>query len=178
MSRTIAVIGATGQQGGAVARACLEADGWHVRGLTRNVNGKSAQALAAEGAEMVEADVDDHGSLIKAFQGAYAVFSVTNFWEHLALGADAAGEKEATQAFNIALAASKIPTLQHYVFSTLPSATELTKGQRPVPHMDHKARVDDRIRNELPELARKTTFVWLGWYAANMAFFPLIRPFV
>lgn len=67
MSRTIAVLGSTGQQGGAVARACLNA-GWKVRGLTRNAKGKGAQALAAEGAEMVSADLDDFDSLMKAFE--------------------------------------------------------------------------------------------------------------
>ena len=67
MSQTIAVLGSTGQQGGAVARACLKA-GWDVRGLTRNAKGKGAQALANEGAEMVSADIDDLNSLIKAFK--------------------------------------------------------------------------------------------------------------
>ena len=66
MSQTIAVLGSTGQQGGAVASACLKA-GWKVRGLTRNANGRGAQALASEGAEMVSADIDDLDSLIKAF---------------------------------------------------------------------------------------------------------------
>ncbi|KAK4959956.1 hypothetical protein LTR10_002845 [Elasticomyces elasticus] len=181
MTKTIAVIGSTGQQGGAVAKAMLKVDGWKVRGITRNVNGRGAQALASEGAEMVAADIDDVESMTKAFEGVQAVFCVTNFWEHLGRGldADVAGEKEASQAFSIALAASKVATLEHYVFSTLPSALDLTRGQRPVPHMDHKARVDDRIRQELPELAAKTTFVWLGWYAANMASdaMGLIRPF-
>lgn len=67
MPRTIAVLGSTGQQGGAVARACLKA-GWKVRGLTRNAKGKGAQALASEGAEMVSADIDDLNSLVKAFE--------------------------------------------------------------------------------------------------------------
>jgi hypothetical protein len=91
------------------------------------------------------------------------VFCVTDFWQHLGAGldADAAGEKEAAQAFNIALAASKVTTLQHFVFSTLPKARDLTSGTRPVPHMDHKAKCDDRIRSDLPELAAKTTFVWM-----------------
>lgn len=108
-----------------------------------------------------------------------AAFCLTNFWEHLFSGAsaDEAGEKEAGQAFNVALAADKTPTLQHYLFSTLPYATSLTNGERPVPHMDYKAGVDERIKKELPDLAAKTTFVWMGWYSANMAFFPLIRPF-
>ena len=67
MTKTIAVLGSTGQQGGAVARACLKA-GWNVRGISRNVKGRGAQALAAEGAEMVSADVDDLNSLINAFE--------------------------------------------------------------------------------------------------------------
>ncbi|KAK5686589.1 hypothetical protein LTS10_002709 [Elasticomyces elasticus] len=181
MTKTIAVIGSTGQQGGAVAKAMLKVDGWNVRGITRNVKGRGAPALASEGAEMVTADIDDVESMTKAFEEVQAVFCVTNFWEHLGHGldADAAGEKEASQAFSIALAASKVPTLEHYVFSTLPSALRFTKGQRSVPHMDHKARVDDHIREELSQLAAKTTFVWLGWYAANMASdaMGLIRPF-
>ncbi|KAK4893604.1 hypothetical protein LTR27_008071 [Elasticomyces elasticus] len=150
---------------------------------------------------MVTADIDNVESMTKAFEGVQAVFCVTNceiyrqagpecrlsltslctVWEHLGSGldADVAGDKEASQAFSIALAASKASTLEHYVFSTLPSALDLTNGKRPVPHMDHKARVDDRIRKELPQLAAKTTFVWLGWYAANMASnaMALIRPF-
>lgn len=88
-----------------------------------------------------------------------------------------AGTREAEQAFNVALAASRTPTLEHYLFSTLPQATQLTNGERGVPHMDHKASVDHRIQSELPELYAKTTFVWLGWYSANMAFFPPMRPF-
>lgn len=67
MAKTIAVLGSTGQQGGAVARACLKA-GWNVRGISRNVKGGGAQALAAEGAEMVSADIDDLDSLVKAFE--------------------------------------------------------------------------------------------------------------
>ncbi|KAK4548232.1 hypothetical protein LTR36_010102 [Oleoguttula mirabilis] len=177
MSRTIAAIGSTGQQGGAVARACLQAGDWKVRGITRNVQSRGAQAMAAEGAEMVTADIDDHDALIKAFKGVHALFCVTDFWQHLGLGADAAGRKEAEQAFNIAHAASKTSTLEHYIFSTLPNATRLSGGQRPVAHMDQKSGVDDRIREELSDLARKTTFMWLGWYSANMAFFPVIRPF-
>ncbi|GAB1735817.1 hypothetical protein NU219Hw_g5158t1 [Hortaea werneckii] len=179
MSRTIAVVGSTGQQGGAVVHALLQASGWKVRGITRNISSQKAKELAAQGVDMVAGDIDDIESLISAFKDVQAIFGVTNFWEHLGQGldADTAGEKEAEQAFNIASAASQIPTLEHYLFSTLPKARELSKGQRPVPHMDHKAGVDDRIRKELPELAAKTTFVWLGWYAANMASFPLVRPF-
>lgn len=71
MTKTIAVIGSTGQQGGAVAKAMLKADGWKVRGITRNTKGRGAQALASEGAEMVVGDIDDVESMAKAFEVGY-----------------------------------------------------------------------------------------------------------
>lgn len=106
------------------------------------------------------------------------MFALTNFWEHIGTkGADGAGKFEAQQAFNCALAASKIPSLQHFIFSTLQEASVISKGKRPVPHMDYKGQVDEKIRKELPGLAQKTTFMWLGWYSGNMANMPLIKPF-
>ncbi|KAI9657660.1 MAG: hypothetical protein M1821_002836 [Bathelium mastoideum] len=176
--KTIAVIGATGAQGGGVARRLKESGEWEVRGITRNVNSKSAQSLKAEGISVVAADLDDHGSLMKAFEGIQAAYAVTNFWEHIGtMGADGAGQYEAKQAINIASAAAHTPTLEHYVFSTLQEASAISKGEAPVPHMDHKAKVDDFIRTELPELAKKTTFLWIAFYGANLAGFPLIKPF-
>jgi hypothetical protein len=76
----------------------------------------------------------------------------------------------------LAEAAAQISTLEHYIWSTVPSAKKLTKGEVVCPHMDYKANVDERIRNELPELAKKTTFLVLGYYPSNMAFFPLFKP--
>ena len=78
-NKTIAVTGATGQQGGAVARKLL-ADGWKVRALTRDLNKPAAQELKALGAEIVPGDLDDRAQLDAAFKGAYGVFSVQNFW--------------------------------------------------------------------------------------------------
>ena len=73
--KVIAVNGATGQQGGAVARKLL-ADGWKVRALTRDVNKPAAQALAQAGAELVAGDMDSRSELDAAFDGIYGVFSV------------------------------------------------------------------------------------------------------
>jgi hypothetical protein len=100
-------------------------------------------------------------------QRVQAVLCLTNFWEHLfsGLSADEAGKKEVGQAYNVAVAASKIATLEHYLFSTLPNATALTDGKRSVPHMDHKAGVDERIRKELPQLAAKRPSCGLGGIA-------------
>ena len=78
-NKVIAVTGATGQQGGAVARKLL-ADGWKVRALTRDVDKPAAQELAALGAEIFAGDMNDRAELDAAFKGAYGVFSVQNFW--------------------------------------------------------------------------------------------------
>ena len=74
---TVAVVGATGRQGGAVARHLL-ADGWRVRALTRRPDSQPAGALVARGAEVVRVELGDPGSLVSAFEGAYGVFSVQN----------------------------------------------------------------------------------------------------
>lgn len=115
--------------------------------------------------------------MLTIIQGVQAVYAVTNFWEMIAIkGAHAGGKHEQQQCFNLAAAASKTPTLEHYVFSTLPGSMKFSGGKHFVPHMEYKAQVDDHIRKNLPELAKKTTFLWIGWYPTNMAFLPLIKP--
>ena len=96
----IAVIGATGAQGGGLAQAILSdpAKRFALRALTRKTEGAAAKALAAQGAEVQAADLDDQGSLARAFADAHGVFAVTNFWEHLS------PERELVQAGNIARA--------------------------------------------------------------------------
>jgi predicted amino acid dehydrogenase len=76
-SKTVAVCGATGRQGGAVARRLIER-GWKVRALTRRPDSKKARVLAEGRAEVVRADMTDRRSLEAAFQGAYGVYSVQN----------------------------------------------------------------------------------------------------
>lgn len=68
MTRKIAVVGSTGQQGGAVVHALLQASGWKVRGITRNISSQKAKELAAQGVDMVAGDIDDIKSLISAFK--------------------------------------------------------------------------------------------------------------
>src|SRR5262249_53338672 len=99
--KIIAVVGATGAQGGGVVRAILSdpAGGFAARAITRDVNSDKAKALAALGAEVVSADVDDEASLARAFQGAYGAFCVTFFWGHFS------PEKELAEAGNMARAA-------------------------------------------------------------------------
>ncbi|KAF2640724.1 NAD(P)-binding protein [Massarina eburnea CBS 473.64] len=177
--KLIAITGGTGAQGGGVANIMLKTPGWKVRIITRNVENEKAKALKERGAEVVSANFDDEASLSKAFEGAHAIFAVTNFWEHLFTGKsrDESGVLEAKQALNLARAASKSSTLEHYIWSTLPNAKKITGGKVPCPHFDYKAEVDDKIRSELPELAKKTTFLFFGYYPSNMAFFPMCKPF-
>jgi hypothetical protein len=78
---------------------------------------------------------------------------------------------------NLAQAAAQTPTLEHYIWSTQPSARRILGGKHEAPHMDYKANVDARIKAELPELARKTTYLYFGYYPQNMAYFPLVKPF-
>jgi uncharacterized protein YbjT (DUF2867 family) len=73
MSKTITVIGATGQQGGAVARVLLATKKWNVRAVTRNPNSEAAKTLAKQGAEIVTADVSDETSLSRAFQVSFTL---------------------------------------------------------------------------------------------------------
>ncbi len=92
--KIIAVVGATGAQGGGLVRAILhdKDGGFAVRALTRKVESDNARALKNMGAEVVRADLDDLDSLKKAFAGCYGAFCVTNFWEHFS------PEKEISQA--------------------------------------------------------------------------------
>ena len=114
-NKVIAVTGATGQQGGAVAKKLL-ADGWKVRALTRDLSKPAAQALAEAGAELVAGDLDSRSELDAAFQGAYGVFSVQNFWLP-----NVGYEGEIRQGKNVADAA-KAAGIQHLVYSSVGSA--------------------------------------------------------
>jgi uncharacterized protein YbjT (DUF2867 family) len=131
--RVIAVIGATGQQGGAVVRALQAAGQSKVRALSRNP-GKHRGL----GAEVVEADLDRPETLKSAFEGAHGVFLVTNFWEP---GADE--RKQATAAISAAKAAG----VEHLIWSTLPNVEAISGGRFNVPHFTGKARID-RIVSE------------------------------
>ncbi|KAL2163550.1 hypothetical protein VTH06DRAFT_5608 [Thermothelomyces fergusii] len=177
--KIIAVTGATGTQGGGVVNIMKKTPGWRVRAVTRNPESTAAKALAADGlVEVVRADFDDEESLVRAFEGAAAVFAVTNWWELLFSGKSQweAGEIEEQQGMNLARAAARTPTLEHYLWSTQPSGKRRFPGQIETPHMDYKAKVDERIRSELPDLARKTTYLYFGHYPRNMAYSPLLRP--
>ena len=111
-------------------------------------------------------------------QGAHAVFGLTNFWEHLfsGLSAEEAGRRETEQGVNIAIAAAKTASLEQYIWSTVVPANKVTGGKISVPHADYKAGIDVRIQDEFPELAKKTTFVYVGFYPTNFIYYPQIKP--
>ncbi len=126
--KVIAVVGATGQQGGAVVRALQAGNQFKVRALTRN------PAKHRElGDEVIEADLNRPETLAAAFAGAYGVFLVTNFQES---GADEV--KQATAAVR----AAKEAGVKHFIWSTLPDVEAISHGKLHVPHFTGKAKVD------------------------------------
>ena len=134
--KLIAVTGATGQQGGAVARKLL-ADGWKVRALTRDVNKPAAQELASLGAEVVSGDMENRAELDAAFQGAHGVFSVQNFWLP-----NVGFEGEIRQGKNVADAA-KASGVQHLVYSSV-GAAHRGMGQK---HFESKWLIEQHIHS-------------------------------
>jgi uncharacterized protein YbjT (DUF2867 family) len=136
--RTIVVTGATGLQGGAVARRLLE-DGWQVRGLTRNAASKQAQALRALGAEVVQGDMAEAASLRHAFEGACGIYSVQNPF----IGGP---EAEVRQGKNVADVARDIG-VEHLVYG---SAGTGRKGTG-IPSWETKLQIEDHMKAlELP----------------------------
>ncbi|KPJ94298.1 MAG: nucleoside-diphosphate sugar epimerase [Gemmatimonas sp. SG8_17] len=164
--KIIAVVGATGAQGGGLVHAIMEdkSSPFSARALTRNVNSNKAKELASMGVEVVQADVDDVESLKRAFAGAYGAFCVTFFWEHFS------PEKEGQQVRNMAQAA-KAAGVQHAIWSTLEDTRKwipLTDDRMPtlmgkykVPHFDAKGEADE-VFGELgvPTTRLLTSFYW------------------
>jgi len=129
----VLVTGATGQQGGAVARQLLSR-GYKVRALTRKPQGEAAKALASSGAEVVPGDLDDVGSLEQALRGTWGVFSVQNTWE-------AGVEAEERQGKRLAELARKAG-VSHFVYTSVGSAHRRTG----IPHFENKARIEETVR--------------------------------
>jgi uncharacterized protein YbjT (DUF2867 family) len=171
--KIIAVVGATGSQGGGLCAAILNdrAGGFACRAITRDPGKQAAQALAARGAEVVRADLDDRPSLERAFDGAYGAFCVTNFWEHLS------PEREKAQARNLADAA-RTTGLKHIIWSTLedtrtfmaPDDTRMPmlQGKYRVPHFDAKGEADAYFQG-LPVTFLLASLYWDNLYKFGQA---------
>ena len=170
--KTIAIIGATGAQGGGLAHAILSDQNseFQVRAVTRDPGSDKAQKLASLGAEVVKADLDNLESLKRVFKDAYGIFCVTNYWEHFST------DREIEQASNMAKAASNAGA-KHVIWSTL----EDTRGWIPldddrmptlkdkykVPHFDAKGEANSFFtKHDVP-----TTFMMASFYWDNMIFF-------
>jgi uncharacterized protein YbjT (DUF2867 family) len=170
--QVIAVVGATGAQGGGLVRAILadKDSRFTARAITRNVNSDKAKALAASGAEVVAANVDDEASLRRAFEGAYGAFCVTFFWDHLSV------EREQAEAAAMARAA-KATGVQHVIWSTLDDTRKFIPlddprmptlhGKYKVPHFDGKGEADQYFR----DAGVPTTFLLTVFYWDNFIYF-------
>jgi uncharacterized protein YbjT (DUF2867 family) len=130
--KLIAVVGATGQQGGAVVRALQAVNQFKVRALTRNP--AKHRELADE---VIQADLNRPETLKPAFAGAHGIFLVTNWWEE--------GTDEVEQA-TAAVRAAKDAGAKHFVWSTLPDVEAISGGNFHVPHFTDKAKVDRIVK--------------------------------
>ena len=160
----IAVVGATGAQGGGLVSAILDdpAGRFAVRAITRDVNAEKARQLAAQGAEVVAADIDYPASLERAFDGAYGAYCVTFYWAHFS------PEKELAQAAAMA-AAAKQAGVKHVIWSTLEDTRRWVPldddrmptlmGKYKVPHFDAKGEADQFFAG-LPSTFLLTSFYW------------------
>jgi uncharacterized protein YbjT (DUF2867 family) len=168
-TRTIAVVGATGGQGGGLARAILAhtSGDFAVRALTRNPDSDAAKALADGGAEVIQADIEAPEALDRAFNGAWGAFLVTNFWEHFS------PEKELSQARGMADAAKRAG-VEHVIWSTLEDTRQwvpLDDDRMPtlmdhykVPHFDARGEANAYFE----ELGVPTTFLLTSFYWDNL----------
>lgn len=170
--KIIAVVGATGAQGGGLVRAIL-ADpngGFAVRALTRDVSSPKARELARLGAEVVAANVDDEASMRRAFAGAYGAYCVTFFWAHFS------PEREQSEA-RIMAAAAHAAGLKHVVWSTLEDTRKWVPlsdprmptlgGRYKVPHFDGKGEID----HVFADLGVPTTYLLTSFYWDNLIHF-------
>ena len=166
--KIIAVAGATGAQGGGLARALLRDGTYAVRAITRQPESDKARALAGAGADVVRADLDEDASLGHAFAGAYGAFCVTNYWEYFS------PEREFRQASNLAQA---VKGVEHVIWSTLEDTRKLIPlsdnrmptlmGKYKVPHFDAKGEADNVFR----ELKVPTTYLRTSFYWENFIYF-------
>ncbi|TRM64442.1 hypothetical protein BD626DRAFT_568198 [Schizophyllum amplum] len=178
-NKLIVVLGATGKQAS-----------WKIRAITRNPDKPSGRALAERGVEVVKADINDVASLTAAFTGAHAIFAVTDFWAPFFDPASQAKlapgqtlnaycmDVEVQQAKNIFHAVLPVlDGLERFVFSTLPGGRKWSGGKYQwIYHFDGKQAAVDHLKESLPELAAKTSYVNLGLYLTNELEMPMMMP--
>ncbi len=170
--KIIAVMGATGAQGGGLVRAILKdkSSVFAARALTRDVKSDKARALAAQGAEVVGADLDDLESLKRAFAGAHGAYCVTFFWAHFSPEKEIAGARAMAQA-------ARHAGVQHGIWSTFEDTRKwiplsddrmpTLMGKYKVPHFDSKAEAN----SVFTELGVPTTFLLTSFYWENLIYY-------
>jgi uncharacterized protein YbjT (DUF2867 family) len=170
--KIITVFGATGAQGGGLARAILQDKNspFAVRAVTRDKNSDKAKELAQLGAELIVADIDDQQSIENALKGAYGAYFVTFFWAHFSV------EKEKAEAAMF-VDAAKQADLKHVIWSTLEDTREYVplsdnrmptlQGQYKVPHFDGKGESDKLFT----AAGIPTTFLLASFYWDNFIYF-------
>lgn len=166
--KTIVVLGATGQQGGAVARSLIADGRWQVRALSRHPDSDTARRLTASGIEVVAADMDDAASLQAAFAGTHGVFSVQ--------GSDDGGELETRRGIAVADAALAAG-VSHLIYSSVGGANR----QSSVPHFDSKWRIEEHIRRiGVPATIVRPVFFMDNFFKSSMrtVLIALLRSYV
>ncbi|WP_114970151.1 NmrA/HSCARG family protein [Rhodoferax ferrireducens] len=170
--KIIAVVGATGAQGGGLVRAILNdpGGGFSVRAITRNASSEQAKALAKLGAEVVSADIDDEAGLTAALKGTHGAYFVTFFWAHMSPA------KEKAEVRSMASAA-KAAGIQHVIWSTLEDTRQWVPlsdnrmptlmGEYKVPHFDAKG----ESNKFFTEMGVPTTFMYASFYWDNLIHF-------
>jgi uncharacterized protein YbjT (DUF2867 family) len=150
-NRVVLVTGATGRQGGAVARHLLKA-GWRVRALTRDPSKPAARALADLGAELVQGDLKDKASVARAVAGSYGVYSVQDTWEH--------GPESEVEQGKLLADAAKAAKAEHLVYSSVGGADRKTG----IPHFESKWQLEEYIRG----LGLRTTVLRPVFFMDNL----------
>lgn len=188
------VLGITGKQGGSVARTFLNDPAmklqYRLRGVTRDPSSSRSRELTAQGVEMVSADLHDPPSLLKAFSGTHAIFSVTDFWapyfdpnnqtkahqQGKTIG-QLAYEMEYEQGRNIADAASQISSLERLVISMVCSAKKSSNSRYDkLWHFDSKADMISYLKSTYPALAAKTSQLNMGVFMQSWKSAPIVAP--
>lgn len=164
--KIITVFGATGAQGGGVARAILNDKNseFTVRAVTRDAGSDKARALEMMGAEVVVADIDDPESIKRVLKGAYGAFFVTFYWAHMD------PDREIAEIQNMAKAASETG-IKHAIWSTLDDTRKFyplgdnrmptLMGKFKIPHFETKGGSDHFFTDHgVPTTFLQTTFFW------------------
>ncbi|KAJ5980898.1 hypothetical protein N7481_008196 [Penicillium waksmanii] len=143
-SKLITVFGATGNQGGSVARSLVKNKAFHVRGVTRNLQSESSSALSVLGVEMVQADGFNPDQMKAAFQDTWGIFLNINSDDKIFTNQDGPSEFDMGKVIVDAAAEAGV---QHVVFSSGPACTEMTNGKVSMKAMDMKCKIEQYIKD-------------------------------